>query len=38
MLEQNISRVLENENLTIIDFKLEDSPKNLIKNFGEDIE
>ena len=33
MLEQNISRVLENENLTIIDFKLEDSPKKSDKKF-----
>ncbi|WP_206170386.1 hypothetical protein, partial [Staphylococcus lugdunensis] len=33
MLEQNISRVLENENLTIIDFILEDSPKKSDKKF-----
>lgn len=33
ILEQNISHALESENLTIIDFKLEDSPKKTTKKF-----
>ena len=33
-LEQNISNYLATENLSLIDFKLVDSPKSPIKSFG----